>query len=69
MDLRRGEARIYNSGFNGNCLKPKMTFFVAKGVFGMGDKWVLQTMFLECCALLKALLLDWLQQNTATAAK
>ena len=27
-----------NSGFSGNCPKPKMTLFFERGVFDMGDK-------------------------------
>ena len=39
-----------NSGFSGNCPKPKMTSFMEKGVFGMGEKvFFLLIVFLKRC--------------------
>ena len=47
-----------NRGFTGNCPKPKMTFFLEKGVFlTWVKKWVLLTVFLKSCVLLKTLFL------------
>ena len=49
-----------HSGFSGNNPKLKMTFFFEKGVFFLTlvKKWVLLTVFLKSCVLLK-------QKNTA----
>ena len=47
-----------NSGFSGNCPKPKMTPFFWKKVFlTWVKKWVSLTVFLKGCALLKTLFL------------
>ena len=45
-----------NGGFNGNCPKAKMTPFSSKWCFWTWvKKWVLLTVFLKSCALLKTL--------------
>ena len=52
--------KIYkNSGFSEACPKPKMTFLFGKGVVLIWvKKWVLLTVFLKSCVLLKAIFLS-----------
>ena len=55
-----------NSGFSGNCPKPKMTPFFGKGCFlTWVKKWVLLTVFFKSCVFLKTQFLSCFQQNTA----
>ena len=55
-----------NSGFNGNCPKPKMTPFFGKRCFLTWlKKWALLTVFLKSCVFLKTRFHIVFQQNTA----
>ena len=46
-----------NSGFSAKCPKAKMTPFFEKVFSDMGEDWVLPTVFLKSCVLLKTLFL------------
>ena len=59
---------IKNSGFSGNCLKPKMTPFFENGFLIWVKKWVLLTVFLKSCVFWKHYLYS-VFKNTAVAIK
>ena len=61
--------KTIKSGFGRNCPKPKMTPFFEKGVFGTGEKWVLLTVFLRSCALLKTLFIVFSAKHSSCNKK
>ena len=59
-----GKAIKIVGGFSGNCPKPKMTPFLGKRCFlTWVKKWVLLTVFLKSCVLLKTLFYSVFRQT------